>query len=612
MIRFSLSIFSATLLALAAGCGAEIGDDAEGMLLQELTASGVTGTLRLDNDWGGGYCASVTLRNQSSSAVTNWTVVMNSGGSTVNNLWSGKFTQSGSTVTVTPESYNASIPTASETSFGFCANGSGRPTITSMTIVGGGSGGGSGGTSGSGGSTSTGGTSSGGTSSSGGSSSGGSGGGTSGQLVCGAANENGSANLTCPSGTTISSVRFASYGTPTGSCGSYAAGSCNASTSRVVVEAACLGKTSCSVPANNSTFGDPCRGTAKRLAVEAICSSGSGGSGGSSGSGGSTGSGGSGTGGSSGGGSNGTIDADGCPINLEGFATINAMGQNGTYGGRDGQTVTVSNQADLERYAIASAPYTIRVQGPIRISPKGKEIRVASDKTIVGVGTSGEIREGGFFLGSGVHNVILRNLTIQDAYVEGDWDGKENDFDGIQMDTAHHVWIDHCHLRRMGDGLIDSRKDTTFLTVSWNILSDHNKAFGIGWTDNVTTQMTIHHNWLRDLGTRNPSTDNVLRAHLYNNWLLRTNSYGNYARGGTHMVLENSVFDRVANPHYYDTGSLVARGNVYRNTSGQRESSGSSYSAFDPRNFYSYTLHSAQEVEALLTKCAGPRPTLGL
>lgn len=254
----------------------------------------------------------------------------------------------------------------------------------------------------------------------------------------------------------------------------------------------------------------------------------------------------------------------------------------------------------------------IRVQGPIRISPKGKEIRVASDKTIVGVGTTGEIVEGGFFLGNGVHNVILRNLTIRDSFVEGDWAGDTQDWDGIQMDTAHHVWIDHCHLRRMGDGLIDSRMDTTYLTVSWNILSDHNKAFGIGWTPNVTAQMTIHHNWLRDLNQRNPATDNVLRAHLYNNWLQRIASYGNHARGGTNMVLENSVFDQVNRPHFYDTGTLVARGNVYRSTSGTRTSTGSSYSFFNPSSFYDYTLHAAGEVEALLTKCAGPRPTLGL
>lgn len=313
-------------------------------------------------------------------------------------------------------------------------------------------------------------------------------------------------------------------------------------------------------------------------------------------------------------GSDGTsaVDSDGCPVTLEGFATVDADGQNGTFGGSEGETVTVTTQEELESYATAAEPYVIRVAGKITLAPKGTEIAVASHKTILGVGATGEIAEGGFFLGEGVHNVIIRNLTIGDTFVEGDWEGKTQDFDGIQMDAAHHVWIDHCHFHHIGDGMIDSRKDTTYLTVSWNVLSDHNKAFGIGWTENVTAQMTIHHNWLRDLNQRNPSTDNVLRAHLYNNWLLRIDSYGNYARGGTNMVLQNSVFDSVNDPHYYDDGTLVAMGNVYRSTSGQQESSGSTYSFFDPADHYDYSLDPAEDVEALLEKCAGPRPTLGL
>jgi pectate lyase len=300
----------------------------------------------------------------------------------------------------------------------------------------------------------------------------------------------------------------------------------------------------------------------------------------------------------------------GCALELEGFATLAAEGQNGTFGGRDGQTVTVTSQAELEQYATATAPFTIRVQGAITLMPKGTEIRVASHKTIIGVGATAAILQGGFMLEPGVHNVILRNLTISGAFVEGDWEGKTNDFDAVQMDTAHHVWIDHCHFHHMGDGLIDSRKDTTYLTVSWSVFSDHNKTFGIGWTESVSSQITIHHNVFRDVNQRVPSVDNVLRAHLYNNWLLRVAAYGNYARGGTNMVLQNSVFDRVADPHYADTGSLVASGNIYRNASGQRETAGSVF--FAPSALYPYKLDPADKLEALLERCAGPRAELGL
>nr|WP_203691557.1 pectinesterase family protein [Streptomyces sp. SID12488] len=298
-----------------------------------------------------------------------------------------------------------------------------------------------------------------------------------------------------------------------------------------------------------------------------------------------------------------------------GFASVNALGQNGTYGGRDGQTVTVKTLADLEKYATAGEPYVIVVAATINMNPVGKEIKVASDKTIIGSGTSGQIVGGGFFLGTGVHNVIIRNLTIRDAY-QGVWNDKEHDFDAIQMDGAHHVWIDHNDLRHMADGLIDSRKDTTYLTVSWNRLSQDNKAFGIGWTENTTADITIHHNWIRETEQRNPSTDNVAHAHLYNNFLedeagtTIKSSYGNYSRGKTNMVLENSYFQGMTNPVVRDaTATLVQRGNIFSGTTGKNESGGSG-AAWDPKTYYGYTLDKTADVPTLLKSGVGPRSSV--
>jgi pectinesterase len=298
----------------------------------------------------------------------------------------------------------------------------------------------------------------------------------------------------------------------------------------------------------------------------------------------------------------------------DGFASVNALGQNGTYGGRGGQTVTVRTLAELEKYATAPEPYVIVVAGTITMNPVGKEIKVASDKTIIGSGTSGHIVGGGFFLGTGVHNVIIRNLTIRDSY-QGVWNDKDHDYDAIQMDGAHHVWIDHNDLRHMADGLIDVRKDSTNITVSWNELSDNNKTFGIGWTENTVTDITVHHNWIRETEQRNPSTDNAAHAHLYNNVLedtpgtAITSSYGNYSRGKTRMVLENSYFQGVRNPVIKDaTASIVQRGNVFSGTSGRNESGGT---AFDPRTYYGYTLDKAADLPALLKSGAGPRSSLG-
>jgi len=83
-------------------------------------------------------------------------------------------------------------------------------------------------------------------------------------------------SLFCAAGV-ISGVTFASYGTPTGACGTWAVNAtCNAPKTSAIVRAACVGKAACSIRADTPTFGDPCYGTVKYLDVEATCSAGGG------------------------------------------------------------------------------------------------------------------------------------------------------------------------------------------------------------------------------------------------------------------------------------------------------------------------------------------------
>jgi hypothetical protein len=93
--------------------------------------------------------------------------------------------------------------------------------------------------------------------------------------VCALVSENGTALVSCPAGTTIQSIGFASFGTPSapgGDCTQgLSLGSCNGSNSVTVVSSLCQGQSSCSVPASNGTFGDPCSGTAKALGIQVTC-----------------------------------------------------------------------------------------------------------------------------------------------------------------------------------------------------------------------------------------------------------------------------------------------------------------------------------------------------
>ncbi|KAH0469966.1 hypothetical protein IEQ34_001524 [Dendrobium chrysotoxum] len=70
----------------------------------------------------------------------------------------------------------------------------------------------------------------------------------------------------------ISSINFASFGTPSGQCGSFSHGQCRSVRALDVVKQGCLGLKSCSISVSINIFGDPCERVIKSLAVEASCS----------------------------------------------------------------------------------------------------------------------------------------------------------------------------------------------------------------------------------------------------------------------------------------------------------------------------------------------------
>ncbi|CAK7352640.1 unnamed protein product [Dovyalis caffra] len=81
------------------------------------------------------------------------------------------------------------------------------------------------------------------------------------------------AHLWCPPGQNISQIKFASYGMPQGTCGSFREGSCHAHQSYDALQRNCVGKQSCSVTVAPAVFGgDPCPDSTKKLSVEAVCS----------------------------------------------------------------------------------------------------------------------------------------------------------------------------------------------------------------------------------------------------------------------------------------------------------------------------------------------------
>ena len=142
------------------GCSSDATKPETAVVQSALTANGVDVSLALTSDWTSGYCASVTLKNNSSTSVSNWSVVVQLNQSTVSQIWGATSTTSGTQLTATAVFYDQTITAGTSVSFGFCGTATGttyRPTLVSANITGGGQSNGTGGASATGGSKSTGG-----------------------------------------------------------------------------------------------------------------------------------------------------------------------------------------------------------------------------------------------------------------------------------------------------------------------------------------------------------------------------------------------------------------------------------------------------------------------
>ena len=278
----------------------------------------------------------------------------------------------------------------------------------------------------------------------------------------------------------------------------------------------------------------------------------------------------------------------------------------GAIGGLGGEVVVVRDGSALAEAVLREGPTIVLVEGTLTIDPFGTNLRVSSDTSILGVGRGAEIVGGGFHLDQ-VANVVIRNLTFRDSYVPGDWDGKsdDNDNDGIRVDTSHHVWIDHCEFARLGDGLVDVRKNATAVTISWCIFRDHNKAVGVGWTEDVLTEITLHHNWSSNTYQRNASIDNVAAGHVYSCLFQGQAQYGTMSRGAAQLVVESCIYEDGEDAIVAkDPDSRVhSRGNRFTSIRGRKDDTGPT---FEPSDSYAYTAEPLDDLAEIVTRHAGP------
>jgi pectate lyase len=291
------------------------------------------------------------------------------------------------------------------------------------------------------------------------------------------------------------------------------------------------------------------------------------------------------------------------PGQPDGYASVNALGQNGTTGGAGGPTVTVTTGAELAQYAGANTPYIIMVSGQVQVSGM---VTVVANKSIIGIGSNAGITGGGLQLGTTTrpgNNVIIRNLSFRNA-----------DDDSVSVHNAsHHVWIDHNEFYPAFDGSVDVKRRSTYVTVSWNWFRGTDKSMLLGHSDSFTEdighlKVTYHHNYFDGSNQRHPRVRFGEPVHVYNNYYRDIGLYGIVSVENAGVMVEGNYFEGVAFPCYSasgyadsDPGRLVQRNNVFTG-SGTCETNGS---VAEPSTFYSYTMDSAAAVPQIVTAGVG-------
>lgn len=283
---------------------------------------------------------------------------------------------------------------------------------------------------------------------------------------------------------------------------------------------------------------------------------------------------------------------------LIGFATVNGN----TTGGQGGPTVTVTDRSSFISAVTANGARIVRIVGAITL---GGNVRPASDKTIVGVGTDATLI--GNLNVYQATNIIVQNLHLTNP-------GGVGDGDGITIEESSHVWIDHCTFFDCSDGELDITHGSDLVTVSWckfyyTADTGHNFVTLVGHSDNNGGEdagklhVTFHHNWWSTLCHERMPRVRFGRVHLFNNYAnCSGNNYCVRASIESEVLVENNFYDGIDTPYekFDPPGLIRAVGNSTPNCTGVQSFSDT---VFTPP--YAYTLDPAGSVPGAVTNFAG-------
>ena len=203
-----------------------------------------------------------------------------------------------------------------------------------------------------------------------------------------------------------------------------------------------------------------------------------------------------------------------------------------------------------------TTPIAFRIIGKVNLSDldhisssaEGLQIKGAKmNMTFEGVGDDATVYGFGFLLRE-AESVEFRNFAIMRCLD-----------DAMSLDTKNsHVWIHNMDLfygkkgsaadQAKGDGTVDIKGDSKYVTVAYNRFWDNGKASMCGMkSETGENWITYHHNWFDHSDSR-MARIRTMSVHMYNNYYQHNDVYGIGATSGSSVFMESNYFDATKRP----------------------------------------------------------------
>lgn len=201
-------------------------------------------------------------------------------------------------------------------------------------------------------------------------------------------------------------------------------------------------------------------------------------------------------------------------------------------------------------------PIAFRIIGKVNLSDldhisssaEGLQVKGAMmNMTFEGVGDDATVYGFGFLLRE-AESVEFRNFAIMRCLD-----------DAMSLDTKNfHVWIHNMDLfygkkgsaadQAKGDGTVDIKGDSKYVTVAYNRFWDNGKASMCGMkSETGENWITYHHNWFDHSDSRMARV-RTMSVYMYNNYYQHCDVYGIGATSGSSIFMESNYFDAVKRP----------------------------------------------------------------